>query len=94
MAKNDGNIKRGKYLGPILPSQIIYSQKDLNKTIPSIRLIEAATSTNITAYRTSNELCYIYNKYYQCHHKYSKLLTKVTSSRLSPNGRTTLTKSQ
>jgi len=62
LPKNDGNIRRGKYLGPILPSQIIYSQKDLNKTIPSIRLIEAATSTNITAYRTSNEIVlYIIN---------------------------------
>jgi hypothetical protein len=49
LPKNDGNLRRGNYLGPILPSQIIYSQKDLNKTIPSIRLIEAATSTNITA---------------------------------------------
>lgn len=42
MLKNVGKIRRGKYLETIYPSQIIYSQKDLNKIIPSIRLKEAA----------------------------------------------------
>jgi hypothetical protein len=56
LLKNVGKIRRGKYLGPIYRSQIIYSQKDLNKIILSIKLLEAASNTNITAYRTSNEL--------------------------------------
>lgn len=42
MLKNVGKTRRDKYLEPIYQSQIIYSQKDLNKIIPSIRLKEAA----------------------------------------------------